>query len=58
MGIINRDDIRCIITVRGEYVCSECFTDEELREVQRDHIILFDDDEEDIIFCDRCKKRV
>ena len=42
-----------------EYVCPNCVREEELRDLRRDEMLTGKDVEEnDIVFCDRCKKRM
>ena len=43
-----------------EIVCAECATDEDLKDVTEDQIILEGsfDREEERLFCDRCKKEL
>ena len=41
------------------YVCPDCVREEELRDLRRDEMLTGKDVEEnDIVFCDRCKKQM
>ncbi len=60
---IKSDEIRgyCFESVGGnvEYVCLDCATKEDLKDLEQ-HEILMDKDVEgdDMIFCDRCQERI
>ena len=42
-----------------EYVCPDCVTEEELRDLEHDEKLTGKDIEEnDMVFCDRCKARM
>jgi hypothetical protein len=64
MGIIRTEDILAyrveIFNSNSEIVCLECVTDEESDEATEEDFILRDEIEnsEDLLFCDRCKKRI
>ena len=59
MGTIKQDEIRGI-HVSGEVLCSNCATDEEMKNVKEEEIISENMAEKDdtLYFCDRCKERL
>jgi len=57
MGIVRYEDVLGYCFDRGQVICEECATDEQKNKAQEsDFIIEIPDDE--IYFCDRCKKRL
>ncbi len=48
------------IIPRGDIVCWDCLSEEERQDFNEDDVIMADETESDdeIYFCDRCKKRM
>lgn len=60
MGIINVESI-VAYTIDGDLVCTDCVTQAEETEILEDDIITEDSPRysgDNIVFCDRCKKRL
>ncbi len=59
MGIIKNDDI-VGYSFQGKFVCTDCATDDDLKELKEDEVITSDDveREEALYFCDECKKQI
>ena len=56
MGIIKNEDIKWYQIGEG-IVCVDCSTDDDLKEITEGDVHTEEDDES-MIFCDRCKKQI
>ena len=56
MGRYNREDILALQFRNGTVSCLECATQDEWEKMTEDEIIV--DDDEEMVFCDRCKGRL
>jgi len=56
MSIVKKEDIKGY-RVDQEIVCEDCISAEELDDVLEGDI-LFEDNADDLVFCDRCKSRL
>jgi hypothetical protein len=60
MGRTENDEIAGMVDSHGQYICSNCMTEEEWDSVAEDRIVSRQDVDEDeaITWCERCKKRM
>ena len=66
MGRVNLEELSEVwgycfncFTTHPEYVCPDCVTEEELRDLENDEMLTEKDvDQNSLFFCDRCKKRM
>ena len=58
MGIVKPQESEIIAyRVAKQIVCGDCMNREELDEVSEDDIMLESEQQDDFIFCDRCKEQ-
>lgn len=60
MGYYKLEDVAAIRDGEGNICCLNCATDAEMNELTEDKIVENKEaeDSENLIFCDRCKKRI
>lgn len=61
MAIFEFNEVAGIIVKRGtgkEILCKDCASDEDWDNALQDDIITYDQANEDLYFCDQCKKRL
>ena len=58
MGLIHAPDVVGLWVSKGKIACRDCWTKEEFEKAKEDDFITQNEveDEEEIYFCDRCKK--
>ncbi len=58
MGDYKAEDI-VALQLAGEIACEDCLTEDEWKNMSENEIITRDQlEEEQVVFCDRCKKRL
>ena len=56
MGRYSREEIVGLQFRNGPITCIACATNDEWKDMTEDEIIV--DDDEELVFCDRCKRRL